>query len=101
MVLNDIADGTDLLVKCASALDSEIFGHRDLDALYIRAIPKRLEHGVGEAEEQHTVDGLFSQVMVDAENPLFVEGFEQDLIQSACRGEVATKRLFDNDSRVF
>ena len=84
MVLNDIAHRADLLVKRTAPLDSEIFSHRDLDALDVIPIPKRLKHGVGKAEEQHAVDGLFPQVMVDAKNGFFVESLEQDLIQSTC-----------------
>src|ERR1051325_8965872 len=42
MVLNYIADGADLLIKRAAALDTKILCHGDLDALEMHAVPARL-----------------------------------------------------------
>ncbi len=94
MILHHVADGADLLIKGAPALDAEILCHSDLHALDVRTIPKRFEHGVGEAKEEHAMDGLFPQVVVNAKNPLLVKGLQQDLIQGTRRGQVTTKRLF-------
>ena len=79
MILHHVADGADLIVKSAPALNAEIFRHRDLHALDCVTVPERFQHRVGETEEQHVVHGLFAEVMVNAENGLLVESFEQDL----------------------
>ena len=38
--------------------------------------------------------------MVNAENRLLVEGFEQDLVELPGRGQVAAERFFDDDPGV-
>ena len=94
MILHHVADRAGLIVKCAAALHAEILRHRDLHALDVLAIPERLEHRVGEAEEQHVVDGLLSEVMVNAEDALLVERFEQNPVEPLRRGEIACRKVF-------
>ena len=73
MVLDDVADGADLVVELAAALDAEILGHGDLHALDVIAVPDRLEEGVGEAEIEQVLDRFLAEIVVDAEDRLFVE----------------------------
>ena len=82
VVLHHVTDGANLLIKRAPPLNPKILGHRNLHALDVRAIPKRLQQHIGKAEEQHAVDGLFAQVMVNTKNRLLVKRLEQDLIES-------------------
>ena len=51
VVLDDVADGAGLVVEGTAALDAEVFGHGDLDALDVVAVPERLEEGVGKRKE--------------------------------------------------
>src|SRR5438132_11848991 len=46
MILDDVAHGARLVVGHAPALNSELFGHRDLHALDVIAVPERLKEGV-------------------------------------------------------
>src|SRR5882672_8508069 len=66
MVLNNVADGSGLIVETASTLDAEVLGHGDLHTLDISAVPKRLDKSVGETERQHVVDRALAQVVADA-----------------------------------
>src|SRR5262249_36835541 len=52
MILNNVAEGACLIVENSPALDSEIFSHRDLDAVDVIAIPERLQKRVREAKDQ-------------------------------------------------
>src|SRR5436190_23429788 len=83
MILHYVADGADLFVESAPALDSEIFGHGYLHAFDMRAIPKRLEHRIAKTEEQHAMHRLLAEVMVYAEDVLFIERLQQYLIERA------------------
>ena len=56
----------------AAALDPEIFSHGNLETLNCIAIPKRFQQGIHEAEKEHVVHLPFPEIMIDAENRLFV-----------------------------
>src|SRR5271157_3658103 len=59
MVLHHIADGAGLLVELAPALHAERFGHRDLHAVNLIAVPDGLQEAVGEAEDEQVLDRIF------------------------------------------
>ncbi len=98
VVLDHVADGAGLIIKGAPALDAEIFRHGDLHAFDMIAVPERLQNGIGEAEEDHVMNRLLPQVMIDAENRFLVESREQDAIERQCRNEVVSERFFDDDA---
>src|SRR6267378_6600031 len=98
MILHYVADGPGLIIESGATLDAEVFGHGDLDAFHIVAVPERFQQRVGEAEEQHVMHGLFAEVMVDPKNALFVESTEQNLVELLRGDEVSAERLFDNDA---
>src|SRR5208337_910139 len=75
MILDDVADGSRLIVESTAALYAEILRHRDVH----RALP---------------------QVMIDAENRAFIELAEKNLIQMSRRLQVVTERLLDNDTGI-
>jgi hypothetical protein len=68
VVLHDVADGADLVVEAAAALDAEGLGHGDLHALDVVAVPDRLEERIGEAEDHQVLDGFLAQIVVDAKD---------------------------------
>src|SRR6267378_582369 len=85
MVLNRVTNSAGLIVESSSALDAEIFGHRDLHVLDIVAVPERLDKRVCEAKDQQVVHWPLPQVVVNAKDICFVKGAEQDQIQFPCR----------------
>src|SRR5207244_8920386 len=64
MILYYVADRAGLVVKGAAALDSEVFGHSDLDTFDMRAIPERLQERVRESGIKHVVDGPLAQEVI-------------------------------------
>src|SRR6266576_2224339 len=101
MILHYVADGAGLIVKGAAALDSEIFGHGDLNTFDMSAIPERLKERIREAGIKHVVDGPLAKVMVDTENCLLLEGPKQNRIEGPRRGEVCPEWFLDNDPGAF
>src|SRR5262249_17505641 len=100
MILYDVTHGADLFVESTPALNAEILSHRDLHAFNMGTVPERLQHLVGEAEEQHAMNRLFAKVMINSVNGLLVKSLQKNLIEVTGRLQVSAKRLFDNDSRV-
>src|SRR5208337_1107357 len=100
MILDDVADGSRLIVESTAALYAEILRHRDLHALNIVAVPERLHERIGEAENDHVVHRALPQVMIDPENRGFVELSEKNLIQMSRRFQIVTERLFDDDTGI-
>src|SRR4030095_8164037 len=98
MILDHVADGAGLIIERPPALNPKVFCHGDLYALDLIAIPKRLQQRVLEAEEHHVMHWSFSQIMIDAEDVLFVESAEQNLVKRLRRGKVVAERLFDDDA---
>src|SRR5688572_19543265 len=99
MILHHVADGSRLVVESGAALDAELFRHADLDALHVVAIPDRFEQRVGKAKEQHVVHGLLPEIMVDAENSLFVERAKQNPVEPLRTEEVRPEWLLHDDAR--
>jgi len=68
MVLQHIANRTHAIVKSAAPGYSERFGHCDLHALHVIAIPDRLKEGIGKTKIEQILHRLLAQKMVDAEH---------------------------------
>ena len=96
MILHDVANGADLFVERAPALNSELLGHGDLHILHIHAIPDRLEKGIGEAEIQKILHRLLAQVVIDAKYGFLGKHLVQRGVQRLGAGEIAAERLFDD-----
>ena len=101
VVLDHVAQTARSFVKRAAVADAELFGHGDLDAGHVVAIPDRLQERIGEAEIEDVHDRLFSEEVVDAEDRVFREHRARDLVEFPRRGQVASERLFDNNPRMF
>jgi hypothetical protein len=63
--LAQLADG---VVEPAAALDTEIFGHRDLHAGHALAVPQVGERDVGEAQVLELDDRLLAEEVIDAQD---------------------------------
>ena len=98
MVLEDVADRSRLLVEARTTLDAERLAHGDLDVVDHEAVPDRLEDAVAEAQDEHVLDGLLAQVMVDPVDLAFVEVLREELVQLPRAGSVASERLFDDQA---
>ena len=61
VILDHVADGAGLIIKGAPALNPEVFRHRDLHALHVVAVLKRLPERVRESEVKHVMDGRLAR----------------------------------------
>src|SRR4029077_2499899 len=96
MVLDHVAEATDLVIEPAPPLDAEALRHRDLDRLDVLAVPQGLEHLVREPEVHDVLHRLLAQEMVDPEDLVLTEDREQVVIELASRGQVVPERLLDH-----
>jgi len=85
MILHHITDGPRLLVESAAPQNTEVFGHRDLHALDVLAIPERLKECVAKTNEQHVAHGPLAQIVIDPEDARFIECPKEDRVEGAGR----------------
>src|ERR1700722_1513667 len=101
MVLDNVADGSSLIVKTSSALYTEVLRHRDLNALDVVAVPKGFDKRIGKAERQHIVYCSLAKIMVNTEDVSFVEGRKQNLVQFLRRRQIMPEWFLYDDLRAF
>ncbi len=93
MVLHDVAQRPGLFVETAALFDADRLGHGDLDMVDVIARPQGLEYGIGKTQGQDVLHGLFTEVVVDAVNLVFVEDLVERGVELLGRGQVAPERL--------
>ena len=96
MVLHHITDYTHLFVETSSALYAQSFGHCDLYALDVVAVPYRFQKRVRKAKVEQILDRFFAEVMIDPENRGFGEGFAERSVEFLRGRKVAAKWLFND-----
>src|SRR5215831_8541847 len=99
VALNHVAQRAGGLVKASAALHTKRFGRGDLHVVHVIAVPEGLKDSVAEAQDEQVLDRVFSEVVVDAIDLFFVENVENNLIESFCGSEIASKGLLDYDAR--
>ncbi len=99
VVLEHVPQRPRLLVILAPMLHPQRLRRRDLHVVYIAPVPDGFDDGVGEAEGQDVLDGLFAQVVVNAVDLLFRKNLVQGVIERAGGGKVSTERLLHHDAR--
>src|SRR4029079_9617270 len=81
MVLVHIANCASLLIELSSTLSPEIFSHRDLNTLYIVAIPDWFKDGIGKAEKEQIFDRSLSYVVHTTKNLRLCENSMQRIVE--------------------
>src|SRR5579884_3306956 len=97
MALHHIAQCTSRLVVSPPPIDADCFGRGDLNIVYVPPVPDRLEQAVGKTENEYVLNCLLAEVVIDAEYLILAEYLEQIRIQLLGAGEVAPKRLLDDN----
>src|SRR5437764_9114559 len=62
------------------------------------SVPDRLENAVGEAEGQDVLDGLFAQVVIDAEHLRLAEHRTDGVVKVPSRLKIHTERFLDDQT---
>ena len=96
VVLDDVAQRSGFFVEGPAAFDAEGLGGGDLDVVDVVAVPDRLEDAVGEAEDEDVLDGLFAEVVVDAEDLALGEDGVDLAVELLGGFEVVAEGLFDD-----
>ena len=97
MVLDDIAHRARLLVVTGAFFDADRFGDRDLHVVDVLPVPDRLEDPVREPHDEDVLNGLFAEVVIDAEDLVLAEDGVEDLGELPCGLAVMSERLLDDD----
>jgi hypothetical protein len=100
VVLHDVPDGAGTVVEAAPIGDVEGLRHRDLDTAHVRAVEDRLEDAVGEPGEQHVLDRVEAEPVVDAVDRVLREDGVHGGVQLARARQVGAERLLDHDPGV-
>src|SRR2546425_367474 len=95
VVLDDVAHRACLLVVAGAFFDADRLGDCDLNVVDVLPIPDRLEDAVREPHDEDVLDGLFAEVVIDAEDLVLTEDGVEDLGELARRLAVATERFLD------
>ena len=98
MILDDVANGARFIIKGASALDPEIFRHRDLHALHVGPVPEDFGDRVRKAKIQQVLDRPFPEIMIDPEDRVLRKYPVQQAVQLPGAREVRAERLLDDDT---
>jgi hypothetical protein len=96
VVDDDVADGADRVVEVAAVLDAERLGHRDLHRRHVVPVPDRLQHRVGEAQEEQLLQAHLAQEVVDPQQLRLVQVAMQFRGQRPRRIQVVAERLLDD-----
>ena len=90
-----------MIVEAASAFDTEAFGHGDLHAADVVAVPQRLQHGVGEPQMQDVLHRQLAQEAIDPVQLRFCEDRAQHGVQFLRGLQVVTKGFLDHHPGVL
>ena len=99
MVGHHVAQSASGFVEAAAMLDANSFGGGDLHMIDVVAIPERLDDVVREAKNHQVLDGLFTEVVVDAVDLIFGEALFQVFVELDRRRVVVAEGFFDDDAR--
>ena len=101
MVLQHVPDGAGPVVEPAAVRDIERLGHGDLDVVHVGPVQQRLDHRVGEPDEQHVLHRVEGQPVVDPEDRLLREVLVHGVVELPRAGQVDAERLLHHHPRVL
>ena len=101
MVLHHVAQCAGIVVVTPAAFESDGFRDGDLHVVDGRRVPQRLEQRVREPQREQVLHRLFSEVVIDAEDAVFVEDAAHRLVDLDARRIVRADRLLEHDAAVL
>ncbi|CCF17988.1 protein of unknown function [Pseudorhizobium banfieldiae] len=97
VVLHHVAQCAGRVVIAGAAFQSDGLRNGDLHVVDVLRVPERLVEGIGEAQRHQVLHRLLAEVVIDAEDLLFLEYPADGVIELQCRREVAADRLLHDD----
>ena len=101
VVLQHVADRAGPVVEPAPVGDVERLGHGDLDVVHVGPVQQRLDHRVGEPDEQHVLHRVEGQPVIDPEDRLLTEVPVHRVVQLQRAGQVDPERLLHHHPRAL
>ena len=98
VVLHHVPASPGFLVVPGAGANALLLGHRELNVINVLRVPERLEHRIGEAQDQQVLHGLLSEVVIDPEDLRFLERTRQDFVDRPGAREVPAHRLLHDDA---
>src|SRR6266850_2029900 len=96
MIRHHVAQGPGRFIETAAMLHTDGLRRRNLNVVYVVAVPQWLDDVVRKAEDHHVLYGLFAEIMIDAINLMFRKNLLQILVELLRRFQVVPERLFDD-----
>ena len=96
VVLHHVPEGTRGFVVARALFHANGFCCRDLNVVDVIAVPDRLENGVRKAHHQDVLNRLFAEIVVDAEDLVFLPAAFDHAIEFLGTGVVAAKGFFNH-----
>jgi hypothetical protein len=93
VVLHHVPHGAGPVVEPPAVRDVERLGHRDLDARHMRPVEQRFEHRVGEPGDQHVVQRVQPEPMVDPVDRLLGEDGVHGGVEFPRAAQIRAERL--------
>ena len=101
MVLHHVAQRAGLVVIAGTAFKPDGFGHRDLHMVDMGGVPQRLVKRIGKAQRHQVLHRFLAEIVVDAEDLLFLEDLADRVVELRAPMQIAADRLFDDDAGVL
>ncbi len=96
MVLDHVAQRAGLIVITSPRPDPFVLRDRDLHMVDVLLIEQRFEEAVREAQHQNVLNGLLSEIVIDAVDLAFVEHAGDGVVDGHRAREIASDRLLDD-----
>jgi hypothetical protein len=73
VILHHIPERAGTLIERPSAFDADRFGDSELHMINIAPVPDRLENCISETEHQKVLRSLFTEIMINSVNLMFLQ----------------------------
>ena len=94
--MHHIAQSAIVVVISAAFFHADSLGEGDLDIVDVLVVPQRFENHIGETDRRDVLHHLFTQIMIDTEDLIFIKRLAQLRVQCIRRFEIPPERfLYD------
>ena len=96
VVLHHVPERTGGFVVTSAFLHADCFCRSDLNAGDVVPVPDRFENGVGEPQNHDVLNGFLAEIVVDAEDLVFLSAALNHAIERLSTAVIPTEWLFDH-----
>src|SRR5579885_3482978 len=98
MVLDHIGQRTGFLIIGPASFDADRFRCRDLNVIYVPAIPERFKYPIAETKSEDILNSLFTEVVINAIDIRFTKNLVELIAQLARARQVVPERFLDDQA---